>query len=374
MGTPPEFRKLNFRILTDLKSKEKNSNRKAKIKKMSISIKTILHRGPNEETLPRKEIRRFEIEENVNGSYDFLRAKIISLYPDMTLETPFRLMWTDEEGDNVCFSTDEELAQALKFVKAQENQLFKVIIKTPQVQQEQAQAGANQSRAKNNSQPDFGAFARSAAEFGEQIGNQFGANFCRQFGDQSNAWNTNQMNGKKAEKMAQKMGKKCEKMKAKQQFHEEKARMLNEMIKNINPNMQQHIQALINGNNVANMTARDNGDIDIAVDIPINRSTSSSSTSTSSTTTTTTTTPNTAQKQPEKMDQSNNVYPDLNQSSAPMEEDFTDVTEDVNRARMNEAMKKMAELGFEGEWVKTLLESCNCDIAKAVEKMNPESK
>merc|ERR1712038_2021457 len=226
MGTPPEFRKLNFRILTDLKSKKKKS------KKMSISIKTILHRGPNEETLPRKEIRRFEIEENVNGSYDFLRAKIISLYPDMTLETPFRLMWTDEEGDNVCFSTDEELAQALKFVKAQENQLFKVIIKTPQVQQEQAQAGANQSRAKNNSQqPDFGAFARSAAEFGEQIGNQFGANFCRQFGDQSNAWNTNQMNGKKAEKMAQKMGKKCEKMKAKQQFHEEKARMLNEMIK-----------------------------------------------------------------------------------------------------------------------------------------------
>ena len=36
---------------------------------MSIAIKTILHRGPNEETLPRKEIRRFEIEENVNGRY-----------------------------------------------------------------------------------------------------------------------------------------------------------------------------------------------------------------------------------------------------------------------------------------------------------------
>merc|ERR1719356_940360 len=242
----------------------------------------------------------------------------------MTLETPFRLMWTDEEGDNVCFSTDEELAQALKFVKGQENQLFKVIIKTPQVQQEQAQA-AREARARNNPQADFGAatFARGAAEFGEG-------------------------------------------MKAKQQFHEEKARMLNEMIKNINPNMQQHIQALINGNNVASMTPRDNGDVDIAVDIPINR------TSSSSTSTTTTTTNVPTQKQPEKMDQSNNVYPDL--GNAPMEEDFTDVTEDVNRARMNEAMKKMAELGFEGEWVKTLLESCNCDIAKAVEKMNPESK
>ena len=149
----------------------------------------------------------------------------------MTLETPFRLMWTDEEGDNVCFSTDEELAQALKFVKAQENQLFKVIIKTPQVQQEQAQV-AKEARARNNAPGDFGAstFARGAAEFGEGM-NQMASHFCRQFGDQSNAWNTNQMNGKKAEKMAQKMGKKCEKMKAKQQFHEEKARMLNEMIK-----------------------------------------------------------------------------------------------------------------------------------------------
>merc|ERR1719434_266738 len=100
----------------------------------------------------------------------------------MTLETPFRLMWTDEEGDNVCFSTDEELTQALKFVKGQENQLFKVIIKTPQVQQEQAQA-AREARARNNPQADFGAatFARGAAEFGEGM-NQMASHFCRQFG------------------------------------------------------------------------------------------------------------------------------------------------------------------------------------------------
>merc|ERR1712018_243529 len=74
----------------------------------------------------------------------------------MTDETPFRLMWTDEEGDDICFSTDEELAQALKFVKSQANTLFKVIIKTPQVQQEQAQAGAR-AKARNNPQSDFGA-------------------------------------------------------------------------------------------------------------------------------------------------------------------------------------------------------------------------
>merc|ERR1711878_187514 len=105
---------------------------------------------------------------------------------------------------------------------------FQGYYKTPQVQQEQAQA-AREARARNNSQADFGAatFARGAAEFGEGM-NQMASHFCRQFGDKSNACNTNE---KKAEKMAHKMGKKCEKMKAKQQFHEEKARMLNEMIK-----------------------------------------------------------------------------------------------------------------------------------------------
>merc|ERR1712226_1812971 len=46
----------------------------------------------------------------------------------MTLETPFRLMWTDEEGDNVCFSTDEELAQALKFVKGQVTFVVNLVI------------------------------------------------------------------------------------------------------------------------------------------------------------------------------------------------------------------------------------------------------
>merc|ERR1712141_607511 len=313
---------------------------------MSVQVKTVLHRGPNEDTLPRKEIRRFEIDENATGSYDFLRAKIIALYPDMTDETPFRLMWTDEEGDNVCFSTDEELVQALKFVKSQENKLFKVIVKTPQVQAEQAAMGANrraqqarQQREAKAEQMDFSESVDNLVQSASTMGNAAAAHICQAL-DAKN-W--------KPEKLA----KRCEKMKAKQQFHEQKAKDLQNLIRNINPAMQEHIQNLIGaqGAHVTNVGNRDNGDIDIAVDIPIHHSSSSS--------TTTTTT---------------SVYPDLKQREQPMEEDhgFTDVAAEVQKARMNEAISKMAELGFEGDWVKTLLESVNCDIAQAVEKMTPK--
>jgi len=344
---------------------------------MSVQVKTILHRGPNEDTLPRKEIRRFEIDENATGrykyklhcnahrnplcdvtlffnfSYDFLRAKIIALYPDMTDETPFRLMWTDEEGDNVCFSTDEELVQALKFVKSQENKLFKVIVKTPQVQAEQAAMGANRRSQSNRNREaraetmDFAEpvekFVSSCMNMAGSVGNAAAANMCQAFDNKN--W--------KPERLA----KKCEKMKAKQQFHEQKAKDIQNLIRNINPAMQEHIQNLIGaqGAQVSNVSNRGNGDVDIAVDIPIHHSSSSSSTTTTTKTTT---------NQP--------VYPDLQQEQ-PMEEEhgFTDVAAEVQRARMNEAISKMAELGFEGDWVKTLLESVNCDIAQAVEKMTP---
>merc|ERR1711993_168388 len=247
----------------------------------------------------------------------------------MTDETPFRLMWTDEEGDNVCFSTDEELVQALKFVKSQENKLFKVIVKTPQVQAEQAAMGANrraqharQQREAKGEQMDFADSVDNLVQSASTMGNAAAAHICQAL-DAKN-W--------KPEKLA----KRCEKMKAKQQFHEQKAKDLQNLIRNINPAMQEHIQ---------------------------NHHSSSSSTTTTTTTT----------NQDPKATKSTSVYPDLKQREQPMEEDhgFTDVAAEVQKARMNEAISKMAELGFEGDWVKTLLESVNCDIAQAVEKMTP---
>merc|ERR1712134_70952 len=286
------------------------------LKNMSVQVKAILHRGPNEEELPRKEIRRFEVDANVSGSYDFLRAKIIALYPDLTEDSAFRLMWTDDEGDNVCFSTDEEYAQALKFVNSQENKLFKVMVKMPATMGPQ-----KKSNPETQFQEGINTFAHHAAQFGDALNSAFGG------------------------------GRDPQKMEAKQQFHESKAKQLNDMLKSINPQMHHHIHtvaqqmAQMNNGHVTNVSSRPDGDVDVSVDIPINHSTSTTTTKTT-------------------------VYPDLNKDQ--MEEDFTPVsTEDAKQAKLNDAMKKMKELGFEGDWVEALLKSVDCDIARAVDNLNP---
>merc|ERR1712123_385409 len=305
------------------KKQRKREKTQKQLKKMSVQVKAILHRGPNEEELPRKEIRRFEVDVNVAGSYDFLRAKIIALYPDLAEDSAFRLMWTDDEGDNVCFSTDEEYAQALKFVNGQENKLFKVMIKMP------ATMGPNKDK-KSSSEPmsfqeGVNTFAHHAQHFGEAMHTAFNP---------------------------AKMAKKCEKTKAKQ---------LNSMLKSINPQMHHHIHTVAqqmaqmnNDSHVTNVQSRPDGDVDISVDIPINHN---------STTTTTTTT--------SRANGNKTVYPDLLEKNQ-MEEDFTPVSsEDANAAKLNEAMNKMKELGFEGEWIEALLKSVDCDVARAVDKLNP---
>jgi len=348
---------------------------------MSVQIKAILHRGPNEETLPRKEIRRFEIDENAKGSYDFLRAKIIALYPDLTDESPFRLMWTDDEGDNVCFSTDEELRQALKFIN-EDNALFKVIIKAPQVQADQHKAGLKAAAAAaqkpdetathDTSVPppppmDFAETAHNLAAHAAELGSATAAHFCQAFGD-ANMWKP-----KKAEKQLKKFAN----MRAKQQFHEAKSRQLDEMLRQINPQMQQHIQNVAShlvGHNatVTGVKRRDDGDVDISVDIPITHANSTTTTTTSGdghSSTTTTSSSNSANQQ-------TTVYPNLgdsNVSAMQTEENFTTVTaNDAQQAKMNDALQKMAECGFEGEWVRELLKKVDCDIARAIDELNPE--
>merc|ERR1719422_1964618 len=124
-------------------------------------------------------------------------------------------------------------------------------------------------------------FAESAANFAQQA-SDFGQAFCASFNPKQ-------------------VAKKCEKMKAKQQFHESKAKQLNDMLKSINPQMHHHIHtvaqqmAQMNNGHVTNVSSRPDGDVDVSVDIPINHSTSTTTTKTT-------------------------VYPDLNKDQ--MEEDF----------------------------------------------------
>merc|ERR1719191_2276267 len=116
--------------------------------------------------------------------------------------------------------------------------------------------------------------------------------------------------------------------------------------------------AQMNNGLVTNVQSRPDGDVDISVDIPINHS------GTTTTTTTTSTNNNGATT-------NKTVYPDLEKNQ--MEEDFTPVsTEDAKAAKLNEAMKKMNQLGFEGEGVEALLQSVDCDIARAVDNLNPK--
>jgi len=317
---------------------------------MALQVKTILHRGPNESELPRKEIRRFEIEETAIGSYEYFRQKITTLYPDLSHESPFRLMWTDEEGDNICFSSDEELQQAIKFIQSQENKLFKCIVKFPQPQGQQQQPGPQQQpQQQQQSAPQ-----QPSAP----------VNFVHGFPQMCNPnWNQ-----KKMEKLNEKIQNKILKNMAKMQSRNSAQHdAQDDMLKH----MQQHWAQM--GNVTKCTVDKSNGDVEMHVDIPIHHSDGT-------TTCTNTVTTTVDQDGKASTSSASNVYPNLNnenqqqqtaESAQSAGNDFEDLTQEASEAKLNEAVTKMAELGFSGQWVRELLKNVNGDIAKAVEAMNP---
>jgi len=293
---------------------------------MALQIKAILHRGPNETELPKKEIRRFEIDESAIGSYDYFRQKVVSLYPDLSHESPFRFMWTDEEGDNVCFSSDEELTQAVKFIKGQESQLFKVIIRFPPSHYEKPEAKKPETPQPAAQQAEFSVPPQSCGQ------NPFRKNFDR-----------------RAERIQGKVMKNLAKL---HNLHGNNANMTQHLFP--------HLQQL--GQVTKCAVNPDNGDVDMHIDIPIHHSDGSTST-----TTTTVTNANGETSTQTKM------YPNLENQENQMQTEggFEDVTKEVEEAKLNEAVAKMAELGFTGNWVRELLKNVDADITKAVEAMNP---
>lgn len=103
------------------------------------------------------------------------------------------------------------------------------------------------------------------------------------------------------------------------------------------------------------------------VDIPIHHSDGSTSTGSTSTTTKTVTGSTGATTS------QTNMYPNLDHQEIPMQTEggFEDVSKEIEEAKLNEAVAKMAELGFTGNWVRELLKTVDGDITKAVEAMNP---
>lgn len=295
-----------------------------------MQVKVILHRGPSEEVLPRKEIRRFFLEKL--DSFQHLKDQVIMLYDDLTADTTLRFLWTDEEGDNVQFSSDKEMKEAVNFFQNQqgENKLFKLIVRFPQPPPPPA---AQKGRANQGAQ-----------------GN-------------GNDWKDPAKMEKKIQKIHERQCKKN--MMSSIRAAAAAGQPLESLLNNFHSHFNR-IMAPEGGH--SSPSSSSTGEV-----IPIqhadgtvtcNGATVTSTSTTSSTTTNdkpmTSTQTNTSATQSEK------------QTSNPAQDDFEDVSAELKQQKMKEAIAKMNELGFEGEWVVELLKSVDGDVVRAVTAMNPD--
>ncbi|XP_003725043.2 sequestosome-1 isoform X1 [Strongylocentrotus purpuratus] len=76
---------------------------------MSMTVKAYLKRGENANA----EIRRFVIDVAVSSNYEYLSKKVAQVFPSLGDPDYFSLSWKDSEGDNITFSSDDELVEAL---------------------------------------------------------------------------------------------------------------------------------------------------------------------------------------------------------------------------------------------------------------------
>jgi len=323
---------------------------------MGFQVKTILIRGPNEDDLPKREIRRFEIDDEAVGSYDYLRGKIVTLYPDLTDESVFRLMWTDEDGDNIHFSSDEELAQAMKFSSSTNGdsgpKILKLLIKL-------ANGHKSEGCEDNGNGPKCGQFnfqnfshpgmtqkiertkakaARHSQKYAEQM------NFLSNLQSQA---------GQFASHMAQQV--------ADGLVHGGKA--MNDFSSHMDQHMNQHMKNQKNKQNCKTSTSKtstvdtgnanitktvvhDNGDVDMHIDIPIKHI-----------------------GKPENEKETGNEQNTGNEKKSESgSEDWNTV--DDEEVKLAKAIKSMEELGFTGKWVEELLKHVNCNIEAAVDALN----
>jgi len=86
---------------------------------MSSTIPTKVYYVEKEST---KEIRRFNLEADVAGNFEYLLGKIRRAFPDL-LRKDLKVFWKDEENDYLTISSDEELHNALDALNISEGTL-----------------------------------------------------------------------------------------------------------------------------------------------------------------------------------------------------------------------------------------------------------
>lgn len=81
-----------------------------------------------------KEIRKFSLESDVAGNFEYLAAKICQTFPDL-LRKDIEVFWKDEENEYVTISSDDELHQALAPVHINSG-LLKLYVKVKKLREQ----------------------------------------------------------------------------------------------------------------------------------------------------------------------------------------------------------------------------------------------
>merc|ERR1711963_1234696 len=108
----------------------------------NVSFKVYLKTGEEQE----EEVRRFVIDKGASTSYDYLVGELEVVFPQIKTST-FSIHWTDEDGDNVTITSDEELIIALTEMSGPLYKLRVNIKKTKPVVTEQESEASGSSSA-----------------------------------------------------------------------------------------------------------------------------------------------------------------------------------------------------------------------------------